>query len=430
MKKLVILIGLLSFTFSQEITFDEAKYLYNDNAFDEAYEMIQTLIESNAENSEMLEMAAQIAFKLDDLKQASVFLNRAIKIDDKNKEYREFSKRMSEMYSKLSEAQKTFESGFPDEAIELYGKAIEMYPNFALLQYNLGMIYLRQKDDYQAVEHFRIAGELNVSVEKYKKAVRVIAQKTVQLGIEHSRRKDYDLAIESFLLALSYDSNYSDAMYRLGVTYYRVSEYNNARDILINNIELSPSNYQSYKLLGDTYNKLNELENAISNYKESIKFNPNYAKGYFALGRALNKNGDTMDAIEALNNAISIDPSNAKVFEQLGAIYQSLGKLDDAISNYNLSIANNPKSYMVYYRLASVYNEKEDYQSAQENSKKSLDIKRNFAGSFFELGVAEMFLCNKVASQNAFKKAKKDRQFKNSANDYIKNLSYYTKDCK
>ena len=40
-----------------------------------------------------------------------------------------------------------------------------------------------------------------------------------------------------------------------------------------------------------------------------------------------------------------------------------------------------------------------------------------------------MYLCNFIAAKDSFTKAKKDRNFRQSADSYLKNFDYYTKDC-
>ena len=59
----------------------------------------------------------------------------------------------------------------------------------------------------------------------------------------------------------------------------------------------------------------------------------------------------------------------------------------------------------------------------------STKTKRKYAPALFELGYAEMSLCNKIAAKDAFNKAKLDKRFRKVANDYIKNLDLYTKEC-
>ena len=61
----------------------------------------------------------------------------------------------------------------------------------------------------------------------------------------------------------------------------------------------------------------------------------------------------------------------------------------------------------------------------------SLKIKKNYAPAAFELGIAEISLCNKLAAKDAFKIAKRDRNYRKSATTYLKqeNFDSYTSHC-
>ena len=73
------------------------------------------------------------------------------------------------------------------------------------------------------------------------------------------------------------------------------------------------------------------------------------------------------------------------------------------------------KAYDIYYRLSSAYNINKQYENAKYSAKKSLDIKSNYAPAYFELGMAEKNLRNIIAAKDAFEKAKKDRNWRKSA---------------
>ena len=105
--------------------------------------------------------------------------------------------------------------------------------------------------------------------------------------------------------------------------------------------------------------------------------------------------------------------------------------LDQAIFYANKALNASPDAFSILARLASVYNEKLDYNKARDNAKLSLKNKRNYAPALFELGVAEMNLCNKLAAKDAFSKCKRDRNYRKTANNYLKpeNFDYYTKHC-
>ena len=65
--------------------------------------------------------------------------------------------------------------------------------------------------------------------------------------------------------------------------------------------------------------------------------------------------------------------------------------------------------------MIDLYNLIKLFDDAKTYAKKSVNIKRNYAPAYFELGMAEKSLGNKVAAKDAFEKAKKDRNWRKSA---------------
>ncbi|MBC8213321.1 MAG: tetratricopeptide repeat protein [Candidatus Marinimicrobia bacterium] len=413
--------------------FELAKTNFNENNLVFALEQINLALQSDSTDAEICAFAYEIAFKLDDLDQAYQFIRKAIDLDKANEEYRNKWKSLDEIRSKLNEAQKSFESGYSDEAISIYGKSIINHPTFALFYYNLGMIYYKQDDFDNAVYNFKEARSINPYVDKYDSAILMIAQKLTQTGIEQDRRKDYDLAIVNYKKSIEYYPNYTEAIFRLGLVLYKVGDFESAKSTLQSLLDIDTTHIQALKLLGDTYSKLGDKNGAIEWYRKAVEINPNYDKAHYSLGRTLMSVGDNEGAIQSLNKAVEVNPTYSKAYETLGAIYQSTEQVDLAIQNYELSIANlDPRKksgYVVYYRLALAYNEKQEYEKAKEAAKSSINIKRNYAAANFELGIAEMYLCNEVASKDAFEKAKKDRNYRKSVESYLKNYKYYSKDC-
>ena len=60
---------------------------------------------------------------------------------------------------------------------------------------------------------------------------------------------------------------------------------------------------------------------------------------------------------------------------------------------------------------------------AKKSAKECLNIKRNYAPAYFELGISEKALGNKVAATDAFEKAKKDKNWRKSAQFELDMLS-------
>ena len=122
-----------------------------------------------------------------------------------------------------------------------------------------------------------------------------------------------------------------------------------------------------------------------------------------------------------------MDPEYVKAYELLVNISIDTKKYDLARSYSNEGISINPKSHFFYSQLSFLDNEAEKYESAILNANKSLSLKRNYGPALLELGRAYTFLCNAVAAEDAFKKAKRydrrqTKQMRDWANGYHKEV--------
>ena len=135
--------------------------------------------------------------------------------------------------------------------------------------------------------------------------------------------------------------------------------------------------------------------------------------------------------LDLLTEITKLDDSYYRAYELLIDIEVSREDLDQAIIYGNTALIKNPDAYSILGRLAAVYNEKSEYVKAKDNAKSSLKVKKNYTPALFELGIAEMNLCNKVAAKDAFNKCKRDRNYRRTASDYLKqeNFEYYTQHC-
>jgi len=66
-------------------------------------------------------------------------------------------------------------------------------------------------------------------------------------------------------------------------------------------------------------------------------------------------------------------------------------------------------------RLSSVYNNLENYDLGKKYAKDCIKIKRNYPDAYYELGIAEKGLGNRIAAINSFESAKKSSKWRKIA---------------
>ncbi len=206
------------------------------------------------------------------------------------------------------------------------------------------------------------------------------------LGNDHDRNSEYDLAILQYFKALKINPNYSKAHNNLGNQYFYKGQYNLAIEAYLKAIEIDPKDALGFYNLGNTYRKINEYDLAKQAYLNSIEIKSNESKVYISLGIIYIEKGQNDLAIAAFSNAIKIDPKSAGVFYSLGNAYYQKGEFDLAIKAYLNALKIDPNYGIAFYNLGNTYNEKGEKDLAIESYLNATRIIPNEARAFFNLG--------------------------------------------
>ena len=391
----------------------------------------QAIIETIEDKNEpYFYLAYQIYFKLDDLNNANKNLQKALEIDEDK--YFDEGEKLGDLINDLKNVNKTLTSGFIIEAIEESEKLILKYKDNSICYYRLGYAYKENKDYDNAIINFNKAKELNPFNPLYQDEISYISNIAMLKGKEMYDIKDYQSALEHFNKAIEYDPENASAMFRIGNIYYVIKDYVKAADIYEHGLKFSNRNYKVYNLVGKCYVALSEYDIALLFFDKSLEINSNYTNALFEKAKVYKLLNDIEKSIAILNDIILLDSKYSKAYELLMDIEVSRDKLEQAITYGNSALTISPDAYTILQRLSSVYNQRELYDKGKEFSKLSLKAKKNYVPALFELGIAELALCNKVAAKDAFTKCKRDRQYRKAAADYLKqqNFDYYTSHCK
>lgn len=187
-----------------------------------------------------------------------------------------------------------------DQAIEVYTKAINEFPNTPNLHLTLGWIYFDQGED------------INLAVREFEKVIALdntIAESYYGLARVRSIENRYEEA----------DKYYKEAIAR------------------------SPDNRWYHLARGNDARSAGDLELAIEIYQDVLDLYPRFAHGYYQLARAYQLNGMLDEAIDSIELAINYkDPPVDQFYARAGNIYQAAGLSEDANNAYRLALALNP----------------------------------------------------------------------------------------
>ncbi|HEV8309495.1 MAG TPA: tetratricopeptide repeat protein [Methylomirabilota bacterium] len=207
-------------------------------------------------------------------------------------------------------------------AAELFARAIEIDPTFALAHYDLGLAHLALGNRWKGAAQFRAATQVDPTMPEPFKALGDLFML--------SPRRLYDQAIEAYQKALSLRPHYAEA----------------------------------YVGLGDAKAAKGDHEGAIGHYQKALALDPLNARVHFSLGKIYyNEKGLYYEAVNAYKKAIELDQYFLDARMGLGEIYEEKGLYRDAIAEYKKVIEAEPKHTGAHYNLALAY-EKVDVKEA------------------------------------------------------------------
>jgi tetratricopeptide (TPR) repeat protein len=160
-------------------------------------------------------------------------------------------------------------------------------------------------------------GEILLLKRKYEEAEKAYRQ-AIELQPDHAwincnlgrsllYQGKVDAAIPYLKTAIEIDPDEAEFYDNLGTAFLRKRQFNEVISAYHKAIELEPNHFLYYHHLGDGFLLQRKYQEAVSPYQKAIELNPQYAWCHTNLARALSKLGQYEAAIAAYQKAISLD---------------------------------------------------------------------------------------------------------------------------
>jgi tetratricopeptide (TPR) repeat protein len=228
-------------------------------------------------------------------------------------------------FEAYAKGRQSFVRGGPEGhegAAELFARAVEIDPTFAVAHYHLGLAHLALGNRWKGAAQFRAATQIDPTLPEPLKALGDLFML--------SPRRLYDQAIEAYQKALTLRPHYAEA--QVG--------------------------------LGDAKAAKGDHEGAIGHYQKALALDPLNARVHFSLGKIYyGEKGLYFEAVNAYKKAIELDAYFLDARMGLGEMYEEKGLYKDAIAEYKKVIEADPKHTGAHYNLALAY-EKVDVKEA------------------------------------------------------------------
>ncbi|HSA07011.1 MAG TPA: tetratricopeptide repeat protein [Candidatus Gastranaerophilales bacterium] len=273
------------------------------------------------------------------------------------------------LWAKLAETLENHDKRNINAIVECYSNISRLQPANSKVFYELGHLYLRNENKFNAINAFKRALELEPKNAFYHNS---LAYALVQL-------QDYDGAINEYQQAIMInpDNEWTSIVAQaLGAIYHQIKDNLDAAIVAYQtSILMDRNNIDAYIALGEAYQDKNDLDNAINAYCGAVKINSGSAKIYCNLGLLLWEKGYVEEAMVAYQKSISLNPEYAIAFNNLGVVYlDGCCNPQEAVKMFDSAIKYSPNYTLAYYNKGRAYQLMRNLTKAAEYFQMAFDI--------------------------------------------------------
>ena len=252
-----------------------------------------------------------------------------------------------------------------------------LLPSGILILFILTIITMRQVNQWQN------------SIKLFTHTLAVTAPNPLihnNLGVTFMRQRKDPEALDQFRKALKIRPSYADAHSNLGSLLAHQGKDQEAMAHFVQTLQMKPENAEAHHALGVILTKQGKRAEAVVHLSEAVRINPHYEEALYNLGTGLLQLGRVQEAIYYFNQALRINPNNAKTHHNLGLALASQGKTQEAISHYEQSLRTNPESADAHFSLASLLKQQGRDKDALFHFKEALRMNPSDGQAHYELG--------------------------------------------
>jgi tetratricopeptide (TPR) repeat protein/TolB-like protein len=290
-----------------------------------------------------------------------------------------------------------------EQAIRLFTQATEKDPDYAAAYAALGQSYWRK---FSATKNTAWLDRANTECEKSADEDPDLSQAHTCLGLVDKSKGDYELAVEDFRKALTFEPTNDEAQRWLGTTLEGWGHFDDAEREYQQAIMIRPQYWAGYMALAAFYkDRRHDYSHAIESYNRALAASPDNVPVYYALGAAYEDKGEYDNAIHVLQKALQLDPSSWPASSNLGMAYLRARKYDLAVPALEAAAKSN--DYRASGNLSRIYwltGQKEkarnEYRTAVAQGEKLLQLNSRDSDVHVLVGRYYAMLGNKDEATN------------------------------
>jgi tetratricopeptide (TPR) repeat protein len=231
------------------------------------------------------------------------------------------------------------------EAADLVGRAVDLRPEDAALQLNLG-------------NALKAMGQLDRAIERFRNALTLaptFALAHYNLGNAYAALGRHEDAAHAFDRALRLQPDDASASNNLGNALHALGRHEEAIEAFKRTLALRPRHAGAHNNLGMALNALGRADEALLQFREALKAEPQFTAAHFNLGNTLDALGCHEEAIDAFETVLAQQPYLPPALFALGNALAGLGRHEEAVARFERAIGHDPKFALAWLALGTAH---------------------------------------------------------------------------
>ena len=253
------------------------------------------------------------------------------------------------------------QAGRLNEAIALYGRAIEIRPDYAEAHNNLGNVLGEAKRHEEAAASLARAAELRP-----------------ELAAIHSN---------------------------LGLALARLGRFEEAAASHRRALALQPDLAEAHNNLAMALKELGRPEDSITHYRRAIKLKAGIAAFHHNLANALSALRRYDEALSSFQHAIALNPRLASAHDNLGLLLMELEQGEKAAASFRRAVEIDPSTVAAHLHLAEALHDLEQFDEAEAAYARAVDLAPGSAAAHTAQGLALLERGKRVPALASLKRA-------------------------
>lgn len=225
-----------------------------------------------------------------------------------------------------------------------------------------------QSDNLDVLELKSMISKMRGDTRKRSAELKAILQKdpqNVQANIEYAEdlalSKDYATARKYYRTAMLKDPNNTSALFGYGQTSYYAGDIESAKKTFTRMLQVDPKNASANAYLGKLAAEDDKYAEAEKYIVKAIEYDPNNYDYRLDYGSYAKTRGKQDLAEEQWKVAVSLRPDYFLAYSYLAALYDEQERFEEEIEQWKKVTETNPKYYYAYEALGILYWHKNEF---------------------------------------------------------------------